>query len=291
MKGQSHPRQSWFAPSAFFSPSSFIPHPFALITGTWWPFVHIRQSGDLPRKLPGAYNPLCCHDFRRPFGASRGDRPHTLPQLHAEKLAEIFSGFFINVERTMGSESPGTMTRLLDDIRRGEAGAADQLAQLLGAELYQLAQGALRRERAGHTLSTTDLVHEVFLRLMKDDIWDKAQNRAYLFGAVSRALRQVLVDHARKRAAARRGGDWKRTPLDEALEQYERERIDLFALNEALEKLGTLHPRQRQIVDEYHFGGYTFWEIAEHLGVSEATVCTDWQRARLWLAAQLGPES
>jgi RNA polymerase sigma factor (TIGR02999 family) len=193
-------------------------------------------------------------------------------------------------ERTMSSEPPGTMTRLLEDIRRGEAGAADQLVQLLGAELYQLAKVAMRRERAGHTLSTTDLVHEVFLRLMEDDVWDKAENRAYLFGAVSRALRQVLVDHARKRAAARRGGDWTRTPLDGALEQYERQRINLFALNEALEKLGTLHPRQRQIVDEYHFGGYTMREIAEHLGVSEATVCTDWQRARLWLAAQLGQE-
>jgi RNA polymerase sigma factor (TIGR02999 family) len=191
----------------------------------------------------------------------------------------------------MSGEAPGTVTGLLDDIRRGEAGAADQLAQLLGAELYQLARGALRRERAGHTLSTTDLVHEVFLRLMEGEVWDKAENRAYLFGAVSRALRQVLVDHARKRAAAKHGGDWKRTPLDEALEKYERERIDLLALNEALEKLGTLHPRQRQVVDAYHFGGYTLREIAEHLGVSEATVCTDWQRARLWLATQLGPES
>jgi RNA polymerase sigma-70 factor, ECF subfamily len=191
----------------------------------------------------------------------------------------------------MPSESPGTMTRLLEDVRRGEAGAAEQVVQVLRAELYQLAQGALRRERAGHTLSTTDLVHEVLLRLMEDDVWTKAENRAYLFGAASRALRQVLVDHARKRAAARHGGDWQRTPLDEALERCARERIDLLALDEALEKLGTLHPRQRQIVDAYHFGGYTMREIAEHLNISEATVCTDWQRARLWLAAQLGPES
>jgi len=190
----------------------------------------------------------------------------------------------------MGRESPGTWTRLVEDIRRGKAGAAEQLVELLGVELYELAKGALRHERAGHTLSTTDLVHEVLLRLMQDNVWDRAENRAYLFGAVSRALRQILVDHARKRSAARHGGDWKRMPLDEALDKYERERIDLVALNEALEKLGTLHPRQRQIVDEYHFGGYTLREIAEHLGVSEATVCTDWQRARLWLAAQLGPE-
>jgi RNA polymerase sigma factor (TIGR02999 family) len=190
----------------------------------------------------------------------------------------------------MTSQSPATVTRLLEDVRRGEAGAADQLARLLGEELYQLARGALRRERAGHTLSTADLVNEVFLRLLEDEVWDRAENRAYLFGAVARALRQVLVHHARKRDAARRGGDWKRTPLDEALERCERERIDLFALNEALERLGALHPRQRQVVDEYHFGGYTLREIAEHLGVSEATVCADWQRARLWLAEELGPE-
>jgi RNA polymerase sigma factor (TIGR02999 family) len=190
----------------------------------------------------------------------------------------------------MSSEGPSTVTSLLADIRRGEAGAADQLARLLGAELYQLAKGALRQERAGHTLSTTDLVHEVFVRLIEADVWDKAENRAYLFGAVARAMRQVLVDHARKRSAARHGGDWKRTPLDDALDRLDREQIDLHALNEALETLGSLHPRQRQIVDEYHFGGYTLREIAEHLGVSEATVCTDWQRARLWLAAQLGEE-
>jgi len=190
----------------------------------------------------------------------------------------------------MTSQSPGTLTRLLQDIRCGAAGAADQLARLLAAELYQLARGALRHERTGHTLSTTDLVHEVFLRLMQDDVWRKAENRAYLFGAVSRAMRQVLVDHARKRSAARRGGGWQRTPLDEALDMYERQRIDLLVLNEALERLDSLHPRQRQVVDEYHFGGYTLQEIAGHLGVSEATVCTDWRRARLWLAAQLGEE-
>jgi len=190
----------------------------------------------------------------------------------------------------MSREPPGTMTRLLGDIRRGEPGAAGRLVELLRAELYDLARGALGRERAGHTLSTTDLVHEVFLRLMEAEVWERAENRAYLFGAVSRALRQILVDHSRARSAARRGGAWQRVPLDEALDRYERQQIDLLALNDALEQLEALHPRQRQIVDAYHFGGYTMREIAEHLGVSEATVCTDWQRARLWLAAQLGQE-
>jgi hypothetical protein len=110
----------------------------------------------------------------------------------------------------MSRESPGTWTRLLEDIGRGEAGAADQLVQLLGVELYELAKGALRHERAGHTLSTTDLVHEVLLRLMKDNVWDRAENRAYLFGAVSRALCQILVDYARSamRAPANTSRPW-----------------------------------------------------------------------------------
>jgi RNA polymerase sigma factor (TIGR02999 family) len=190
--------------------------------------------------------------------------------------------------RTMTSELPGTVTRLLEDLHWGDAQAADRLVRLIGAELHNLANAALRRERAGHTLSSTDLVHEVFLRILVGDVLSKAENRAHLFGSASRAMRCVLVDHARKRASQKHGGGWKRTPLDEVLENYESKRIDLAALHEALEALGALHPRQRQIVDEYHFGGFTLREIAEHLGVSEATVSNDFERARLWLAAQLG---
>jgi RNA polymerase sigma factor (sigma-70 family) len=99
------------------------------------------------------------------------------------------------------------------------------------------------------------------------------------------------VDYARRHAAARRGGGRARTPLDDVLDHYASRRIDVEALHEALEALEALHPRQRQVVDEHHFGGYTFREVAEHLGVSEATVCTDFARARLWLAARLRAET
>jgi RNA polymerase sigma factor (TIGR02999 family) len=190
----------------------------------------------------------------------------------------------------MTSDLPRTVTRLLDAVRQGDASAKDRLERLLYDELHGLAVAALRRERAGHTFQPTDLVHEAFLRLLDADALARAPNRAYLFGAASAALRRVLVDHARARAAARRGGGLRRTSLDDALDFYESKRIDITELHDALEALQALHPRQRQVVDEYHFGGFTLREIAEHLGVSEATVCTDFQRARLWLADRMGKE-
>jgi RNA polymerase sigma factor (TIGR02999 family) len=155
--------------------------------------------------------------------------------------------------------------------------------------LGRQAQHALRRERPGHTLQPADLVQEVFVRLLEGDTLDRASDRAYLFGAASTALRRVLVDYARKRGAARHGGGHRRVPLlDDALEHYVRNNLDLLALNEALEDLEALHARQCQIIDRYHFGGYTLREIADQLGVSEATVCIDLKRAQLWLGIRLG---
>jgi len=186
-------------------------------------------------------------------------------------------------------QQPGTVSRLLDDIHRGDDGAKEDLGRLLVTELRRQAECALRRERPGHTLQPADLVQEVFLRLLEGDTLDRASNRAYLFGAASTALRRVLVDYARKRGAARHGGDHRRVPLlDDALERYARSNLDLLALHEALEELEALNARQCQIIDRYHFGGYTLREIAEQLGVSEATVCLDLKRAQLWLAARLG---
>ncbi|HVS34170.1 MAG TPA: ECF-type sigma factor [Gemmataceae bacterium] len=189
----------------------------------------------------------------------------------------------------MSSDPPKTVSRLLGGVQRGDAASREQLAQLMAVELRRQAESVLQRERAGHTLQPADLVQEVFLRLLEGDVLENAPNRAYLFGAASTALRRVLVDHARKRGAARRGGGQNRVPLlDDALDRYARDNLDLLALNDALETLQTLHPRQCQIVEEYHFGGYTLKEIAEHLGVSEATVSVELKRAQLWLAARLG---
>lgn len=182
----------------------------------------------------------------------------------------------------------GTVSRLLDEARGGDDGAKEQLAQLMRAELYGLAERALRHERAGHTLQPADLVQEVFLHVLEDGVLRRAENRAYLYGAAATALRRILIDYARRRAAARHGGDWQRVPLlDDALDRYAARRIDVLALHEALEELRALNARHCQVVDEYHFGGFTLRQIADHLGVSEATVSTDLRRAQLWLASRL----
>jgi RNA polymerase sigma factor (TIGR02999 family) len=180
------------------------------------------------------------------------------------------------------------VSQLLAAVRGGDDQARERLCGLLQAELRGLAEALLRRERDGHTWQASDLVQNALLQLLQDGTLGQAPNRAYLFGAAAEAMRRLLVDHARRRAAAKRGGGWKRTPLDEILDHYASRNIDLVALDEALGRLRELHPRQHRVVDEYHFGGYSMREIAGHLGVSEATVCTDFQRAQQWLAAQLG---
>jgi RNA polymerase sigma factor (TIGR02999 family) len=187
----------------------------------------------------------------------------------------------------MATESAGVVTQLLEDARGGNVEAQERLWNVIYQELHGVAQGMLRQERPDHTLQATALVNEACMRLFVGDVMAKAQNRAYLFGAAARAMRQVLVDHARKRRGAKRGGDWQRSPLDQVLDSYEARNIDLLTLNDALEQLRTSNPRQYQIVDEYHFGGFTMREIAEHLGVSEATVSNDFKRAQLWLATQM----
>jgi RNA polymerase sigma-70 factor (ECF subfamily) len=190
--------------------------------------------------------------------------------------------------KKMAETLPGTVTRLLQDVRQGDAEARERLGRLIYDELHGQAQRLMQQERAGHTWQPGDLVHEVFLRLLEGDVLAQAPNRQYLFGAAARAMRRLLVDHARRRGAGKGGGGRGRTFLDDCLAHYEGQGTDVLALHEALEALGGLHPRQRQVVDEHHFGGYTLAEIAEHLGVSEATVCTDFQRGLLWLRTRLG---
>jgi RNA polymerase sigma factor (TIGR02999 family) len=183
---------------------------------------------------------------------------------------------------------PGTVSQLLADVHAGNGKAKDQLASLLMVELQSLAERFMQRERVGHTLQPGDLVQEVFVRLLQGEVLDKAMNRGYLFGAAFMAMRRVLVEYARKRATTKHGGDQKRIPmLDDAIGHYTTMKLDLVALHESLETLQTLNPRQCRIVDEYHFGGFTLREIAEHLEVSEATVSIDLKRAQLWLAARL----
>jgi RNA polymerase sigma factor (TIGR02999 family) len=187
----------------------------------------------------------------------------------------------------MATSPPGSVTRLLADIHEGVPRAEEHLWERVYDELRALAQGYMRRERRDHILQPTALVHEIFPWL-RDVAFNQAGDRVCLFAAAARAMRHVLVDYARRRQAEIHGGGWRRTPLfDNLLDGYARRQIDLVALHEALDKLRTLHPRQYYIVEALHFGGFTMREIAEHLGVSEATVSVDFKRAKLWLAVRL----
>lgn len=182
---------------------------------------------------------------------------------------------------------PGALTQLL---ARWEAGDRDALAELMPAvydELRRIARHHLAGERAGHTLAPTALVNEVYLRLGSYDniSW---QDRAHFFAMASRIMRRVLVDHARKRKAAKRGGDQSAVTLIESRQADGRvEDVDLIALDEALTRLQSLDERQCQVVQMRYFGGLKNEEIANVLGVSVPTVKRDWAVARVWLRRAL----
>lgn len=181
----------------------------------------------------------------------------------------------------------GVLTQLL---ARWEAGERDALAELMPAvydELRGIARHHLAGERAGHTLAPTALVHEVYLRLgsYENISW---QNRAHFFAMASKIMRRVLVDHARKRRAAKRGGAASAVTLFESRQPDGGvEEVDLIALDEALTRLEALDERQSQVVQMRYFGGLRNDEIAAVLGVSVPTVKRDWAVARLWLRRAL----
>jgi RNA polymerase sigma factor (TIGR02999 family) len=187
----------------------------------------------------------------------------------------------------MATSPPGSVSKLLADIQHGIPRAEEHLWERIYDELRTLAHGYMRRERPDHILEPTALVHEIFPWL-RDVVFNQASNRVYLFAAAARAMRNVLVDYARRRQAEIHGGGWRRTPLfDDLLDHYERQHIDLASLHDALDELHALHGRQYHIVEALYFGGFTMREIAEQLGVSEATVSVDFKRAKLWLATRL----
>ena len=166
--------------------------------------------------------------------------------------------------------------------------ALDRLMPLVADELRQRAAGYLGRERAGHTLQPTALVNELYLRLLerRQASW---QGRAHFFAFAARVMRRILVDHARARDAAKRGGEMITVTLDEALDVPIAAGVDLLALEDALERLAALDAEQARIVELRFFGGLSARETAEVLGVGEATVHRRWASARAWLYGQLGP--
>ncbi len=184
---------------------------------------------------------------------------------------------------------PGDITHALRAVRAREPGAAERLAELVYPELRRIAAAYRRRERPDHSLQPTDLVHEAYVRLMPGS--PDLSDRKHLFAAFARAMRQVLVDHARQRGAAKRGGGRERiTWRDDAAAARNLAadlNLDVLALHEALERLAKLSPRQARIVELRFFGGLSIPETADTLDLGETQVKADWAMARAWLQAEL----
>ena len=175
---------------------------------------------------------------------------------------------------------------LLADAGRGEAAALTGLTSLVYDELRALAAAYLRRERAGHSLQPTALVHEAFIRLI-DSSGIKATDRRHFFAIAANTMRRVLVEHARTRGAAKRGGGQQRVTLTGIQDAKPDADFEVVALDEALKKLAALDERQARIVELRFFGGLEVEEVADLLGVSKRTVEGDWTLARAWLYREL----
>ena len=188
----------------------------------------------------------------------------------------------------MGDTPRPEFTLILEQARAGDDQARDELIVRVYEELRQVATRLMRHERADHTLSPTAVVHEAVMRLLGDAVFEKAADRNYLFAAASRAMREVLIDHARRRSAGRRGGGRHRVPLDLIVDYFEGQGLDIVAIHEALDRLAELNERQAQVMTLRYFGGLTVPQVAAALGVSVVTVERDWRLARAWLGGQLG---
>lgn len=174
------------------------------------------------------------------------------------------------------------VTQLLARWTRGDGGALDALMPVVYAELRKIAAAYLRRERSGHTLQPTALVHETWLRLVKQDP-SSFENRKQFFAVTAHLMRQILVDHARGVRAEKRGGGRVKTTLSGLLD-YSAERADEFlALDEALDKLARVSPRKSQVIELRYFGGLNVEEMADFLGVSIATISREQRMAEAWL--------
>jgi RNA polymerase sigma-70 factor, ECF subfamily len=186
----------------------------------------------------------------------------------------------------MTAEGPEDVTRLLVAWSNGDAAARDSLMHLIYAELHRLAARYMRSEGPGHTLNTTALVNEAYLRLVNQNNvnW---QNRAHFFAVSAQAMRNILIDMARTRNRLRRGGGAQHVSLDDALVFSESRAEELIALDDALTHLAKLDERKSRIVEMRYFAGLNAEETAEVLKVSVATVDREWKRARAWLYNEL----
>jgi len=180
------------------------------------------------------------------------------------------------------SSSSYPVTELLARWSNGDVSARDALVPLVYDELRKIARRCLASQRADHTLQPTALVHEAYLRLARRDSLDW-RDRVHFFAMAAQMMRQILVDHARKQAAAKRGGNAITLVIDEALVASKESNLDVLALDAAMTKLASLDPRQCQIVELRFFGGLSIEETAQVVNISPATTKREWATARLWL--------
>jgi RNA polymerase sigma factor (TIGR02999 family) len=188
-------------------------------------------------------------------------------------------------QQSVSDDKPGEITELLFRWNEGDDAAREKVTQLIYDELRSQARRHMRRERANHTLQPTDLVNEIFLRLLKHKKLNW-KSRAQFFGLTARLMRNTLVDHVRQRKA-RRGDQRQTISYSLAGDSSEQKVIDILAVHEALQGLETIAQRQAQIAELKFFGGLTIEEISQVLNISHATVERDWQTASAWLLSKL----
>ena len=189
----------------------------------------------------------------------------------------------------MTESGDGEITRILKIVssdREDRAAATERLFEVAYHELRELAAALMRRERAGHTLQATALVNEAYLRLLGNTPIEW-QDRAHFFGIVAKAMRRVLVEHARRRSADKRGGGWEKVTLDERVALGGRSELEILELDRILSRFAEIDPRAAHVVELRVFAGASEKEIAEVLKISQRTVRGDWRVASMWLAREL----
>jgi RNA polymerase sigma factor (TIGR02999 family) len=190
----------------------------------------------------------------------------------------------------LAHEAPSQVTKLLQGWRAGERSASDALLPLVYDELRRLAHHHLRNERPHHTLQSTALVNEAYLRLVGQNL-PKLENRAHFFAIAAQLMRQILVDYARRHRASKRGSGICLLELDDATALPQRKNVDVVALDDALNALAEIDPRQSRVVELRFFAGLSVEETSEVMGIATATVQRDWTAARAWLHREISRSS
>lgn len=204
-------------------------------------------------------------------------------------MRALFRTIQISRRRPLMTSPEKSVTQLLIEWRDGDETALDRLIPIVYDEMRRLARYYMRRERREHTLQTTALINEAYIRLV-DHKGMRWQNRAHFYAVAAQAMRRVLVDHARSRQYIKRGRGASTVELDQAAVVAQEQAAEIVALDEALTGLAAIDPRQSKIVELRYFGGMSVDETAEVLGISGVTVMRDWRAAKAWLLRAITPE-